>query len=212
MSTLALCTLLVSGLGFALAFSPGSVCAGHVLVTSSAKALAEVQACSCEIAYTEHSLKEKVCELGYVCCGDSYEVDVSYSTAIEVVAIEKSIDPEHVPQDVMDAATASGASGCKSYQYELKNEKYEFDDCDGGIDYEVDANDLSVLVDYDDDTHPGADDAPPLQSGDFFGMIQSHHGLDPDGPWRWVTQGNNLIRGYIQKYNDPPVPARFGRA
>ena len=129
MSTLALCTLLVSGLGFAAAFSPGSVCAGHVLVTSSAKALAEVQACSCEIAYTEHSLKEKVCELGYVCCGDSYEVDVSYSTAIEVVAIEKSIDPEDVPQDVMDAATASGASGCKSYQYELENEKYEFDEC-----------------------------------------------------------------------------------
>ena len=163
MSKLALCTLLVSGLGFAAAFSPGSVCAGHVLVTSSAKALAEVQACSCEIAYTEHSLKERVCELGYVCCGDSYEVDVSYSTAIEVVAIEKSIDPEDVPQDVMDAATASGASGCQSYQYELKNEKYEFDDCDGGIDYEVDAKDLSVLIDYADDTHPGRGFAVTLQ-------------------------------------------------
>ena len=182
MSKLALCTLLVSGLGFASAFSPGSVCAGHVLVTTSDAALAEVQTCSsCEIAYTEHSLKEKVCELGYVCCGDSYEVDVSYSTAIEVVAIEKSIDLEYIPQPVMDAAAASGASGCQSYQYELKNEKYEFDDCDGGIDYEVDANDLSVLVDYDDDTHPGADDAPPLQSGDFFGVMRLD-GLDPDGP------------------------------
>ena len=163
MSKLALCTLLVSGLGFASAFSPGSVCAGPQIVTTSAKALAEVQACSCEIAYTEHSLKEKVCELGYVCCGDSYEVDVSYSTAIEVVAIEKSIDPEYVPQDVMDAATAFGASGCKSYQYELKNEKYEFDDCDGGIDYEVDAKDLSVLIDYADDTHPGRGFAVTLQ-------------------------------------------------
>ena len=168
MSKLALCTLLVSGLGFASAFSPGSVCAGPQIVTTSAAALAEVQTCSsCEIAYTEHSLKEKVCELGYVCCGDSYEVDVSYSTAIEVVAIEKSIDPEYVPKDVMDAATASGASGCKSYQYELMNEKYEFDDCDGGIDYEVDANNLSVVVDDADDTHPVA---PNLATTGSLGM------------------------------------------
>ena len=191
MSKLALCTLLVSGLGFASAFSPSSVCAGAQIVTTSAEALAEVQACSCEIAYTEHSLKEKVCELGYVCCGDSYEVDVSYSTAIEVVAIEKSIDLEYVPKPVMDAATASGASGCQSYQYELKNEKYEFDDCDGGIDYEVDANDLSVLIDYDDDTRPGADAAPPLRSGPFGEMFR------PDNfVFGQSNAGNNWAKGH----------------
>ena len=76
---------------------------------------------------------------------------------------------EYVPKPVMDAAAASGASGCQSYQYELKNEKYEFDDCDGGIDYEVDANNLSVVVEYDDDTHPGADAEDA--AGDFVGAV-----------------------------------------